>query len=79
MIVPMIKDQGIQQGHREMAHNYQMQMELKELRSQNAQAATRDQQIKETVVEMLENKFKELTKSLPEKIREASGERYVEC
>lgn len=75
MIVPMIKDQGIQQGHREMAQNYQMQMELKELRSQQAQDASRDQQLKETMVEMLENKFKELTKSLPEKIREASGER----
>ncbi len=73
MIVPMIKDQGIQQGHREMSQNFQMQMELKELRSQKElQAANSHSQL----VEMLENKFKELTKSLPEKIREASGERY---
>ena len=74
MIVPMIKDQGIQQGHREMSQNFQMQMELKELRSQKElQAANSHSQL----VEMLENKFKELTKSLPEKIREASGERLI--
>jgi hypothetical protein len=72
MIVPMIKDQGIQQGHREMSQQFQMQMELKELRSQKElQAANSHSQL----VEMLESKFKELTKSLPEKIREASGER----
>lgn len=72
MIVPMIKDQGIQQGHREMSQQFQMQMELKELRSQKElQASNSHSQL----VEMLENKFKELTKSLPEKIREASGER----
>ena len=49
-------------------------MELKELRSQKElQAANSHSQL----VEMLENKFKELTKSLPEKIREASGERLI--
>ena len=41
MLVPILKDQGVQQGHREMQQSYQVQNDIRDLRSQFSDMTSR--------------------------------------
>lgn len=63
MLVPILKDQGVQQGHREMQQSYQVQNDIRDLRTQFSDMASKYESmlcqqrddIKTQMKELLEN------------------------
>ena len=56
MLVPILKDQGVQQGHREMQQSYQVQNDIRDLRTQFSDMTSLMNQQKDE----LRNQFKDL-------------------
>ena len=60
MLVPILKDQGVQQGHRETQQSYQVQNDIRDMRSQFSDMASKYESMLNQQRDAITNEMKEM-------------------